>query len=162
MTIRAASALRFAGLAAATLLASGCGVMSPAQTDYSYIPADGVPLSIPGLDLRNLLIVADSQGGPGTLVGQAVNTGKDAVEVQFGVAGGSPTGATVPAYSDDAISASGSPVVLGSVPDAPGSMVQLIVATREAGQNTILVPVLPSTRYYSELGASPSPSPSAS
>ncbi len=162
MTIRAASALRFAGLAAATLLASGCGVMSPAQTDYSYIPADGVPLSIPGLDLRNLLVVADSQGGPGTVVGQAVNTGKDAVEVQFGLQGGATVNTTVPAYSDDAISLNGSPVVIGSVPEGPGAMVQLVVATREAGQNVVLVPVLPPTRYYSELGASPSPSPTGS
>ena len=41
-------------------------------------------------------------------------------------------------------------------------MVQLVVATREAGQNVVLVPVLPPTRYYSELGASPSPSPTGS
>ncbi len=162
MTIRAASALRFAGLAAATLLATGCGVFSPAQTNYSFIPADGVPLSIPGLDLRNLLVVSDAKGGPGTVVGQAVNTGKDAVEVQFGLQGGSTVGATVPAYSNDAISLNGSPVVIGSVPEAPGTMVQLIVATREAGQNVVLVPVLPPDRYYSELEISPSPTPSPS
>ncbi len=160
MTTRAASALRLAGLAAAALLASGCAVFSPVQTNDAYIPADGVPLTLPGLALRNLVVVADSKGGPGTVVGQAVNEGADALDVTFGVAGGTPVSATVPAYSEDALSANGSPVVLGAVPEAPGAMVQLTVATREAGQNVVLVPVLPSTRYYT--GLAPSPSPSAS
>lgn len=162
MTTRAASALRLAGLAAATLTVSACGVFSPVQTDYPYIPADGVPLTIPGLDLRNLVIVSDEEGGPGTIVGQAVNEGRDPVEVSFSLEGSSPTTTTVAPYSDDAISADGKAVTLETVPQRPGSMVQLVVTTQQAGQNVVQVPVLPSERYYEGLAPSPSATPSAS
>ncbi|MBD3784268.1 MAG: hypothetical protein IE926_15195 [Micrococcales bacterium] len=160
MTTRAASALRLAGLAAATLLASGCAVFSPVQTMDAYVPADGVDLTIPGLDLRNVAIVADAKGSPGTVIGQAVNNGADAVEVTFGVEGGQGSAKTsVPAFSGGSLT-TGTKVELSDVPVAPGSMVRLVVSTPQAGQNVVLVPVLAPERYYD--GLAPSPSPSAS
>jgi hypothetical protein len=165
VTNRAASLLRLTGLAVATLLAAGCGVFSPVQTDYDYIPADGVSLSIPGLDLRNLAIVTDGAGSDGVLVGQAVNPGAEAVEVLFGVPGadgslGSGGGRTsVPAYSGATLSDEATAVGLGPVPAAPGEMTRLIVTTPDAGQNVVLVPVLGRDRYYADLA---SPAPSAS
>ncbi|WP_299444593.1 hypothetical protein [uncultured Phycicoccus sp.] len=163
MTNRAASVLRLTGLAVATLLAAGCGVFSPIQTDYPYIPADGVSLSVPGLDLRNLAVISDGAGSEGVLIGQAVNPGAEAVEVLFGVPGAdgsleSAGGRTaVPAYSGAALSDATTAVGLGSVAAAPGEMTQLIVTTEEAGQNVVLVPVLPRDSYYSDL-ATPVPS----
>lgn len=163
MTNRAASVLRLTGLAVATLVVAGCGVFSPVQTDYAYIPADGVSLSIPGLDLRNLVILTDEAGAEGVLVGQAVNSGAEAVEVLFGVPGadgslGSEGGrAAVPAYSGTALSDATTAVGLGAVPAAPGEMTQLIVTTKDAGQNVVLVPVLARDSYYAGL-ATPAPS----
>lgn len=162
MTTRAASALRFAGLAAATLLASGCAVFSPTQTDYPYIPADGVDLSMPGLELRNVAVVASAEGAPGVLVGQAVNDAADAVEVAFGLQGEQGGTTSVPAYSGASLSSATAKVEVGAVPVAPGGMVQLTVTTQEAGQNVVLVPVLAPELYYADLEVSPSASPTPS
>ncbi|MFL6078457.1 MAG: hypothetical protein ACJ714_00875, partial [Ornithinibacter sp.] len=97
MTNRAASALRAAALAGAILLASGCATFSPVQTDYDYDSADGVPLTIDGLDLRDLAVVVPTKGEAGVVVGQAVNRSTSAVEVTFAVAGAAtPATVTVP------------------------------------------------------------------
>lgn len=162
MTNRAASALRFAGLAAATLLASGCAVFSPTQTDYPYLPADGVDLSMPGLELRNVAVVASAQGAPGVLVGQAVNEAADAVDISVGLEGEQGGTTSVPAFSGTALSTTTSKVEVGNVPVAPGGMVQLTITTQEAGQNVLLVPVLAPERYYADFEVTPSPSPSPS
>ena len=168
VTKRAASLLRLTGIAGAALLATGCGVLSPVQTNEVYIPADGVPLSIPGLELQNLAVVTDAAGSPGTLVGQAVNGTDQAVDVSFALEGGEPARATVPAFSGGGLS-DGRGVTLPSVPVPPGSLVVLNVTTQQAGQNVVRVPVLARTSYYTTLptptavpSASPSPSPSAS
>lgn len=163
VTNRAASVLRLAGLAVATLLAAGCGVFSPVQTDYAYIPADGVSLSIPGLDLRNLAIITDGAGADGVLIGQAINSGAESVEVMFGLPGADGSlasaggRAAVPAYSGATLSDATTAVGLGAVPAAPGEMTRLIVTTQDAGQNVVLVPVLARDTYYSDL-ATPAPS----
>ena len=152
MTNRAAAALRTAALAAAALLASGCAVFSPVQTDVDYQPADGVKLSIEGLELRNLAIVAPEKGGTGVIIGQAVNSGTSAVDVTFGVEGGAATAtAAVPANSGDTLSDSTSGVTLDGMPAGPGEVVQLLVSTPEAGQNVVTVPVLAATGYYEDL-----------
>ena len=143
MTTRAALALRATALLAATLLASGCAVFSPTQTDYDYPAADGVRLSIPGLELRNLAIVLEEEGGTGVLIGQAVNNGTSAVDVTFAVEGASATAtAAVPATSGNALSDATSLVEIASLPAAPGDTVSLVVSTAEAGQNIVTVPVL--------------------
>ncbi|GIL36791.1 hypothetical protein [Phycicoccus sp. DTK01] len=159
MTTRAASALRLAGLAAATLTVSACGVFSPVQTDYPYIPADGVDLTVPGLDLRNIAVVSAQEGAAGTLIGQVVNNAAEPVEISFTVEGGTPATTSVPAYSGEGLA--DAKVRLESVPAAPGSMVQLTVSTREAGQNVVLIPVLSPENYYEGLAPSPSATPSA-
>ncbi|KRE60057.1 hypothetical protein [Nostocoides sp. Soil756] len=151
MTNRTASALRLTGILGATLLASGCAVMSPVQTDQPYIPADGVQLTIPGLELRNLLIVSSGKGAPGVLVGQAVNRSSDTVDVVFAVGNARTSPTAVPALTGSNLGADGGTVDVGTVPVAPGAMVELSVTTPQAGRNVVLVPVLPPTRYYSDL-----------
>ncbi|NHA66655.1 hypothetical protein [Phycicoccus flavus] len=163
MTNRAATFLRLLGLAGATLVVSACGVFSPVQTDYPYIPADGVDLTMPGLDLRNLAVVTDAEGSAGVLVGQAVNEGAEAVEVTFalsGDAGGRGASTTVPAYSGSSLSET-TPVTLAAVPAAPGALVELSVTTAQAGRNVVEVPVLDRTSYYTSV-PTPSQAPSSS
>ena len=148
MTTRAASVLRATALAAVGLLVAGCSTFSPVQTEYDYPAADGVRLSIDGLELRNLAIVAAEADGPGVVIGQAVNPSAAAVDVSFSL-GDSPTPAetTVPAGSGDALPE----VSIESVPGAPGDTVELTVSTPEAGQNVVRVPVLAPTGYYEGL-----------
>ena len=88
VTNRAASVLRASALAGTILLASGCAsAFSPVQTDYAYDAGDGVPLSIVGLDLRDLAVVVPAKGETGIVVGQAVNRSTSAVDVTFAVEG---------------------------------------------------------------------------
>ena len=106
VTNRAASVLRASAVAGTILLASGCAsAFSPIQTDFDYDSADGVPLTIEGLDLRDLAIVVPAKGGTGIVVGQAVNRSTSAVDVTFAVTG-APTPATVavPASSGKTLS----------------------------------------------------------
>lgn len=160
VTTRAASALRVPALAGAALLAAGCATFSPVQTEYDYPAADGVRLSIEGLELRNLAIVSAAEGATGVLVGQAVNSSASAVDVSFAVQGGGAAAtATVPASSGDPLSDATSTLEVPGVPAPPGAMVELVVSTPQAGQNIVTVPVLAHTGYYASL---PTPSPSAS
>ena len=154
VTNRAAAPLRTAALAGVALLASGCAVFSPVQTDVDYPPADGVKLSIPGLELRNLAIVVPEKGGTGVVIGQAVNSGSSAVDVTFAVEGAGATAtAAVPANSGDTLSDDTSEVTIDGIPASPGDVVQLSVSTPEAGQNVVTVPVLGATGYYEDVTA---------
>jgi hypothetical protein len=153
VTNRAVSALRLAAVAAVALIVSGCGVLAPVSTDEPYIPADGVPLSIPGLDLRNLGVVTSAEGGSGVLIGQLVNTTDSATSVSFGIQGGDAAATTVivPANSGETISDASNQVTLDALPAPAGSMLMLTVTTREAGENVVQVPVLLDDGYYSGL-----------
>ena len=158
VTNRAASVLRASALAGAVLLASGCAsAFSPIQTDFDYEAADGVRLTIEGLDLRDLAVVVPAQGGTGVVVGQAVNRSTSAVDVTFAVEG-APTPATVavPASSGKTLSDATTGVEIPGIPVAPGATVQMTVTTDEAGANVVTVPVLPNKGYYSHLTASTS------
>lgn len=140
------------GLTAAALLMSGCAVFSPVQTDVNYLPGDGTQLEMPGLGLRNLVVITDELGAPGVLVGQAVNLGDVPIQVTFAVEGSStPAAATVPAFAATPIAQTPTRVDIDSVPAAPGGMVTMVIATREAGQNLVQVPVLRAEGQYDGL-----------
>ncbi|HYN67905.1 MAG TPA: hypothetical protein VES93_13525 [Ornithinibacter sp.] len=155
MTIRAAAPLRATALAGTALLVSGCAVFSPMQTDYDYEAADGVRLSIVGLELRNLAVVVPARGDTGIVVGQAVNRGSSAVDVTFAVEGApSSASVAVPANSGDTLSDAAGGVEIPGIPAAPGALVQMTVTTDAAGANVVRVPVLPNTGFYAGLTAS--------
>lgn len=156
VTNRRAVILRATGLTAAALLMSGCAVFSPVQTDENYLPGDGTQLNMPGLELRNLVVVASEKGGPGVLVGQAVNKSDAPVQVSFAVEGSStPTSATVPAHGEKGSASTPTSVKLDSVTSAPGGMVTVTISTREAGQNIVQVPVLLPNNQYKGLITAP-------
>ena len=153
VTNRAVSPLRLTAAAATALVVSGCGVLAPVSTDEPYIPADGVPLTVPGLDLRNLAVVTSSEGGSGVVIGQLVNQTDSAVPVNFGIQGGETASTTkiVRANSGETISDDSSQVTLDALSAPAGSMVMLTVTTREAGENVVEVPVLVDDDYYTGL-----------
>ena len=117
VTNRAASVLRASALAGIVLLASGCAsAFSPVQTDYDYEAADGVRLSIVGLDLRDLAVVVPAKGGTGLVVGQAVNRSTSAVDVTFAVEGAHPATVAVPASSGKTLSDATNGVEIPGIP----------------------------------------------
>jgi hypothetical protein len=158
VTNRAAPVLRACALAGTVLLASGCAsAFSPVQTDFDYEAADGVRLSIVGLDLRDLAVVVPAKGGTGLVIGQAVNRSTSAVDVTFAVEGApGPATVAVPASSGKTLSDATNGVEIPGIPQAPGATVQLTVTTDEAGANIVTVPVLKNTGYYRDLTAASS------
>ncbi len=70
-----------AGAIAVTLTA-GCQVFSPVQTDVAYAPADGVPVDIGQLALRDLVLVGDGSG-EAVVSGSAVNLGGETITMQL-------------------------------------------------------------------------------
>ena len=157
VTNRAAAALRATALTGTILLASGCAVFSPIQTDYDYDAADGVPLTIEGLDLRDLAVVVPAEGGTGIVVGQAINRTTSAVDVTFAVTGApTPAVVAVPASSGKTLSEASTGVEIPGIPVAPGEMVEMTVTTDEAGANIVKVPVLANIGYYKDLTPSSS------
>lgn len=156
MTNRAAPALRAAALVAATLLASGCAVFSPVQTDEPYIPADGVPLTTADLELRNLALVSTQAGADAVVVGQVVNRDTSSVQVSFGVSGGSAGAtATVPASSGETISDETTRVTIPALEAGPGEVVDLVVTTSGSGQNVVTVPVLAARDHLAGFATTP-------
>ncbi len=164
-----AAALRVAAAAAAvagSLVLGGCSSLSPVQTNVNVQTADGVPVDLGAVQIRDLLVVASEKGGPGVVVGHVVNTGTGTATVRFSVS--QPSGGTA-----DVVRASVGPkgsmtlaaggagdteMTLPSVPAAPGALITLQVETAEAGVTVVKVPVLPPDGYY----AGQTPSPTAS
>ena len=162
VTNRAASVLRASALAGTILLASGCAsAFSPVQTDFDYDAADGVPLTIVGLDLRDLAVVVPAKGGTGIVVGQAVNRSTSAVDVTFAVEGApSPGHRRRPRQlGQDALGRHHRRRDPRHPASPPATMVQMTVTTDEAGANVVTVPVLANTGYYADLTAASSLTP---
>lgn len=131
-------------LIATAVLLSGCAVFSPVQTSRPYVPADGVPLTIEGVQFENLVVVSPARGARGVLTGQAVNLTGGAVDVSVSIEGGiAPTAFTLAPFAGDGITRMPTNVDLGPVPVIPGALVTLIMSTPTAGDNAVDVPVLP-------------------
>lgn len=150
-----------AAAAAGAVLLGGCSVTSPFTTQEPRSFGDGVMLNLGDLDVSSLVIVSDEKGGPGTLSGYVVNDGPEPVTVGFGIA--EPAAAVeVGAGATVSLADPATRITLAAVPQPPGSMTQLVVTTAKTGKNTVLVPVLTSQRYYSDLSPSAAPSPTTS
>lgn len=79
MKTRIASSL---ALATAILLgASGCSLFAPQGTLEQYAPSDGIDVNVADLKLRNLLLVAATDGENFNVVFSAVNNGESAVSL---------------------------------------------------------------------------------
>ncbi len=137
-------------------------MLSPVQTNSNVQTADGVPVDLGSIQIRDLLIIAADQGGPGVLVGQVVNQGTATTKVDFASAGATSTSdvvsTDVPANDSVTLSTSSTQLTLPSVSTAPGGLMSLQVHTADHGVNTVQVPVLPPEGLYG--GESPTASPS--
>ncbi len=157
---RAARSLLAAAAACGAVALSGCQTQSPIQTDAAYQAADGVPVDLGAVQVRNLVIVADRKGGPGTISAAVLNRSGQGARITFSDQGSSPVTTTVPSYSEKLLSETDQ-VVLPTVSAAPGGVVQLQVRTAQSGTSVVAVPVLPPELYYKTLAPSASPTTSA-
>jgi hypothetical protein len=136
--------------AAAALGLAGCQVTNPIQTDEPYVPGDGVPVDLEQVQIRNLVVVSETEGGAGTLSGHVVNRAGEPVTVTFAGEGGANASIQVPAYADESLSTQ-SPVTLTPVTAKPGAVATLQVSTQAAGSNIVEVPVVTPEGYYETL-----------
>jgi hypothetical protein len=135
----------------ATLAMSACETQSPVQTEASYNPADGVPVDLGAVQLRDLVIISSGKGKPGVLVASMINTGSGEQRVMFQSGGSAtPVFATAPGNSVEQLS-SKSPVQLPSVPVSPGDTLQMTVQTPTAPAVAVVVPVLSPHGYYATI-----------
>jgi hypothetical protein len=142
----------------AALALSACQTQSPIQTDVTYQPADGVPVDLGPVQLRDLVVVGSGKDKAGVLAGAMSNSGAQAEQVSFALENSQPVSTTSPAHSQQSLS-SESQVQLPSVPVNPGDVVQLSVSTATSPAQIVTVPVVPANHYYATL--SPTAAPSA-
>ncbi len=154
------SAARLLPVVASAALLAGCQLTSPVQTDVPYQPADGVAVDMGAVQIRDLVVVAEQEGGPGTIVGSLSNDADQAAQVQIAGEGGQPVTIEAPAHSHVSLSTT-TKVTLPAVASAPGGVVTLQVGTSESGANVVTVPVLPATEYYEPFKPEASPTTAA-
>jgi hypothetical protein len=163
--VRAATTLAKAlatSVAAAAVL-SGCQVMSPIQTTVPYQPANGVPVDLGAVQIRDLVVVSRAKGEVGTLSGMVVNTSAQPVIIRF-AAGAASNATTVPADSQTRLSgvAGTEPVTLPSIDAAPGGVVKVTVSTPAGGASDVSVPVLLPDGIYTTITPAPNHFPAFS
>jgi hypothetical protein len=152
---RAARLIAPAAVAAAVLALTGCQLTSPIQTDVPYVAGDGVSVDLDDVHIRNLVVVAEQEGGPGTVSGAVVNRSAQSATITFAGETGSAT-AQVPAHGQVQISEA-TRVTLPSVAAAPGGVVTLQVGSTSSAANIVKVPVLLPDGYYADLKPAAAP-----
>lgn len=152
----------------AALALSACQTQSPIQTDVPYVPADGVPVDLGAVHVRDLVVISGGKDKPGVLSGSVSNDSGQAQRIAFALPQGQPVFAEAPAHSEGPLS-DGTQVQLPTVPVNPGDVVTLSVQSPSAPAAVVVVPVLGPSGYYSTLAptgapttASPTTSPTSS
>ncbi|CAG7604138.1 DNA modification methylase [Leucobacter soli] len=87
MKTRLVSSLALA--AAIALGATGCGLTAPMATLDPYAPSDGIDLTVAGVDVRNLMLIAAEDGEHFNVVFTAVNTTDSAEQLRINFEGAS-------------------------------------------------------------------------
>jgi hypothetical protein len=149
-------------VAGAALALSACQTQSPVQTDVPYVAADGVPVDLGSVQLRDLVVISGGKDKAGVLSAAVSNTSGEAQRLSFALPQGQPVYAEAPAYSERRLSEA-TQVQLPAVPVNPGDVVTLSVQSASAPAVVVVVPVLKASGYYASLAptAAPAPSPTA-
>lgn len=138
---------------------SGCALVSTQATEIPYSPGDGVNIPDSGpLQVRNVVIISEEEGGPGNLVAAIVNpTGEPAtLTVQLGEGSGAQSEKVrVPARSTVSLGnpeGDDEPLLLDEIDGPPGSTVPVYFQSGDAEGVLQEVPVLGADLdYYGEL-----------
>lgn len=67
--------------AAVALGTTGCNLLAPQATTYEYAPGDGIDVSLPSVDVRNLIVFAGEDNA--NVVFTAVNNGESATRLSM-------------------------------------------------------------------------------
>ena len=145
-------------VAGAALALSACQTQSPIQTNVTYVAADGVPVDLGPVQLRDLVVISGGKDKPGVLSASVSNTSGDAQRISFSLPQGQPVYAEAPAYSERRLS-DPSQVQLPGVPVNAGDVVTLSVQTPTAPAVVVVVPVLKAAGYYASLAPTNAPTP---
>ncbi len=150
-------------IAGATLLAAltlgACQITSPVTTDLSYDAADGVSVDAGDVLVRDLAVVSEGSGAPGTLIGLAVNQGQEPVTLTLTVeAQALETTVEVPAGGAARLDGealvggqAGTAVTVSAVTPPAGATVPVKISTSVGGVGSAVVPVLAPIGPYSDL-----------
>src|SRR5690625_3452368 len=152
---RSARAHRLGALVLSIALITGLGACSPVHTLDIFDPSDGVRATLDSeINATNLLLLAEAEGGPGTLVGSLTNITGDDLQVQVSVGDAEPIAVDIEARHTAYLTPS-SPdfdgpsfafdAQVSSVSTPPGGTVEVTVATPSGGSTSVLVPVLDGT-----------------
>ncbi len=146
---------------AATAGLSACQVASPITTDQIYDPADGVSIDTESgdVEVRDLLVVSEGNGGPGVILGYVVNSSEESLTLEVALeVDGARTELTpsveIPADSAarlDGRIAEGEfvdPILAAEIPGLPGALIDLRITTSGGEVASSSVPVLPPDGYY--------------
>lgn len=60
---------------------TGCGMLVPQATTFKYAPSDGIDVDLPGVGVRNLLVLKED--GDANVVFTGVNSGSEQVRVSM-------------------------------------------------------------------------------
>lgn len=158
-SLRGRAAVAVSALALATGLGA-CQLASPITTDLSYDPADGVSLDLEDVVVRDLLVISEGEGAPGTLSGLVVNRGTEEVTLTIQTDAGeeplSPEVSVSPGTSvrldgvDPVSGETGEPVAVPEVPGRAGTYLTVSILTSTGASDAARVPVLPPTGHYGD------------
>lgn len=146
MKIRIASSIALA--AAIALGASGCSLVAPQATLIPYAPSDGIDATVDGVNVRNLMLIADESGENFNVVFSSVNlTGeKRDLTITFSGEGSQTARAefTIPTGNTRFGNPDGAEVpVLVSIPGLkPGQTVEAYLQTGNSSEDQHFIPVL--------------------
>ena len=146
-------------VAGAALALSACQTQSPIQTDVAYVAADGVPVDLGAVQIRDLVVISGGKDKAGVLSASVSNTSGEAQRIAFALPKAQPVYAEAPAHSERRLSGA-TQVQLPAVPVNAGDVVRLTIQSPGARQAVVVVPVLSASGYYASM--SPTNAPTAS
>ena len=144
----------------AALALSACQTQSPIQTDVAYQPADGVPVDLGQVQIRDLVIVSGGKDKAGTLSGAVSNTSNQEARIAFALPQAQPVYTTAAPHSEARLTGD-KQLQLPAVPTPAGSTVTLTVQSPTAPTTVVVVPVVAANHYYATLAPTPQPSGTA-
>lgn len=129
------------GLATALLTVSlaGCSATPANRGDPG---GAGLAATVGDVELLNVLIVAEEEGGPGILCGMGTNSSDQVRQVDIRLPSGAGTTMTLPAGGTADLGCQGpDPVILDEVGAPPGALAEVTFST-QGGESVDDVPVL--------------------
>ena len=147
-------------VAGAALALSACQTQSPIQTNVTYVPADGVPVDLGSVQVRDLVVVSGGRDKAGVLSASVSNNSSEAQRIAFALPQAQPVFAEAPAHSERRLSGD-TQVQLPAVPVNAGDVVTLSVQSQNAPAVLVVVPVLSASGYYASLAPTAPPVPTA-